>query len=116
MELFAITKALEYVNTIRLPNEKVKLYSDSAYFINCYRQGWYRKWLYNGWITSKNTSVLHIDLWEKIIPFFDDIWYYFDKVPAHANNLWNNYCDNLVQTTAQYAKTHWRGYNVERNI
>ena len=116
MELLAIVNALKYIDPIRLPTERVKVYSDSAYFINCYREAWYKKWMYNGWMTSKNTSVLHIDLWEQIIPFFNHNWYYFDKVPAHAGNLWNNYCDNLVQQTAQYAKTHWRGYNDKRNL
>ena len=39
MELKAILEALKYVSTIRRSNEKVVIYSDSAYAINCILHG-----------------------------------------------------------------------------
>lgn len=109
MELFAVLKALEYAGSIRRPSEKVILYSDSAYFINCYNQGWYHKWLVNEWTNSKGDDVANRDLWERIIPFFDRFWYTFVKVKGHANVYWNEQCDELAQSSADLLKRGWKG-------
>lgn len=109
MELEAIAQALEYIITIRRPNERVTIYSDSAYAINCYLQEWYVKWVSNGWVNSKNEDVANRDQWEKIIPYFDNFWYSFSKVPAHSGMYWNERCDKMVQATAERLKTEWRG-------
>lgn len=111
MELEAIYQALKYASSIRRPSEKVIIYSDSAYVINCYKQEWYINWQYNGWINSKNQDVANRDLWLKIIPYFDDFWYEFRKVKGHANVLWNEECDKLAQLEAEKLKISWRGLN-----
>ena len=41
MELTAMVKALEYIKDNREPNERVIIYSDSAYIINCYHKNLY---------------------------------------------------------------------------
>ena len=109
MELTAIREALNYVHTIRRPSEKVMIYSDSAYAINCYQQDWYIKWQQNGWINSQGKDVANVDLWQTIIPYFDDFWYCFRKVPAHVGHYWNEKCDNLAQEEADRLKLTWRG-------
>lgn len=109
MELKAVLEALKYAQTIRRSCDKVIIYSDSAYIINCYQQDWYTKWLANGWVTSTNKDVANRDLWEKIIPFFDNFWYTFRKVPGHAGVLWNEECDELAQNAADKLKWTWRG-------
>lgn len=111
MELTAILEALKYAQTIRRNSEKVIIYSDSAYAINCYTQEWYTKWQVNGWMTSSKTEVANKDLWEKIIPYFDNFWYTFKKVKGHNNILWNEECDALAQQAAEKAKHEWRGLN-----
>lgn len=109
MELTAIVNALNYADKIRKPNERVIIYSDSAYAINCFQQHWYEKWIANGWKTSARTDVLNRDLWEKIIPYFDNFWFFFEKVKGHANVFWNEQCDMLAQNEAEKQKTNWRG-------
>ena len=109
MELEAIVQALEYIKTIRRPNEKVMVYSDSAYAINCYLQDWYVKWQENGWVNSKKENVANRDQWQKIIPYFENFWYSFSKVKGHANSFWNNKCDEIVQREADLLKQTWRG-------
>ena len=109
MELTAIRNALVYANQNRHPSEKVYIYSDSAYAINCYQQQWYDKWLQNGWKNSSGEPVANDDLWGEIIPYFDNFWYYFGKVKGHANNYWNNECDRLAQAEAQQLKDSFRG-------
>ena len=109
MELQAIYEALKYANSIRRETERIIIYSDSAYAINCYTQEWYINWLANGWISSTKKEVANRDLWEKIIPFFDNFWYIFKKVPGHAGVLWNEECDDLAQNAADLLKRTWKG-------
>jgi len=109
MELLAIRNALEFAQKNRLPNEKVIIYSDSAYAINCYTQEWYTRWQYNGWTNAKGEDVANQDLWIQIIPYFDNFWYYFKKVKGHDKNYWNNECDRLAQMAAQELKDNFKG-------
>lgn len=109
MELTAILKALKYIQTAREKSEKVIIYSDSAYIINCYLQEWYTKWQSNHWLTSKHQPVLNQDLWEEIIPFFDNFWYDFRKIPGHQGHYWNERVDELAQKQAELSKREWRG-------
>lgn len=109
MELQAIYEALKYATSIRRNCDKVIIYSDSAYAINCYQQEWYIGWQANGWINSKGQDVANRDLWEKIIPFFDNFWYTFRKVPGHSGVFWNEECDELAQTAADKLKRTWQG-------
>lgn len=109
MELLAIANALKYIKTIRRKSEKVVIYSDSAYAINCYLQEWYINWQSNGWVNSKKEDVANKDLWREIIPFFDDFWYDFRKVKGHDGNYWNEICDERAQAEAEKLKKNWRG-------
>lgn len=104
MELDAIRRALEYASQNRRPNEKVIIYSDSAYAINCYLQEWYVNWQANGWRTQSKKEVSNQDLWRDIIPYFDDFWYDFQKVEGHNGVYWNETCDKLAQKQADKLK------------
>ena len=109
MELMAILKALRYAQNVRLPYERVIVYSDSAYAINCYKQQWYANWMMNGWKTAGNKDVVNSDLWNQIIPFFDNFWYNFEKIEGHSGVVWNELCDKLAQEEAEKIKKKWRG-------
>ena len=113
MELLAIRNALEFAQKNRRPNENVVIYSDSAYAINCYKQEWYIGWQNNGWVNAKGEDVKNQDLWVDIVPYFDNFWYYFEKVQGHSKNYWNNECDRLAQIEAQTLKDSFRG---EQNL
>ena len=114
MELLAIANALDYAKSIRRNAEKVVVYSDSAYAINCYLQEWYLNWQTNGWKNANKQEVANQDLWQKIIPYFDNFWYDFKKIKGHDGNYWNEECDKLAQNEAEKLKKNWRGtQNVE---
>ena len=51
MELMAAIQALE---ALKRPCQ-VELYSDSAYLVNAFLQGWLTKWQANGWKTAKRS-------------------------------------------------------------
>lgn len=108
MELQAISEGLKYASSIRRPLEKISIYSDSNYAINCYMQEWYIQWMENGWHNSKHKPIANRDLWDNIIPYFDNYWYEFHHVNAHTNVFWNNEADELAQSAADYAKKYWR--------
>lgn len=109
MELKAIYEALKYAKENRLVNESIFIYSDSAYAINCYEQEWYVKWQMNGWTSASKQPVANRDLWDVIIPFFDNFWYHFCKVKGHTDNFWNIQCDKLAQDASMQLKINWRG-------
>lgn len=90
-ELTAIQKACELAQiSNKLP---ITVYSDSAYIINCYKQKWYKKWQENGWLTSNHKPVANKELWEQIIPFFEDENYSFEKIKGHVGHIWNELAD-----------------------
>lgn len=95
-ELTAIIKACEACEEIMKPNETVVIYSDSAYCINCYKDNWYVKWLNNNWMTSSKKPVANKILWEKLIPYFTDLRFNFQKVKGHANDKWNILVDQMA--------------------
>lgn len=105
MELTAVAEALTKCSSFMEKTDTVTVYSDSAYIINCYKQGWYKKWVTNGWETSKKQPVKNKELWQKIIPYFKDRRFSFEKVAGHAGVKWNEYVDNLAQKEADKIKT-----------
>lgn len=109
MELKAILEALKYAQNVRKQSERVIIYSDSAYVINCYLKEWYINWRTNGWKNSNKQPIANQDLWMEIIPFFDNFWYDFRKVYGHTGVYWNEKCDQLAQMEAETLKIHWRG-------
>lgn len=96
MELTAALKACEEIEAMD-GFATVKLYSDSAYFINCYKQNWWKAWRTNGWKNSKKEPVANQDLWEKLIYFFMKApGYDFIKVKGHADSFYNNLVDEMA--------------------
>lgn len=64
MEMTALIEALKAVKNKDLP---IEVYSDSAYVVNCFHQGWHRKWRLNGWMNSKKEPVENMDLWKELL-------------------------------------------------
>jgi ribonuclease HI len=92
MELKAAVEALK---ALKEPC-KVKLYSDSAYMVNCFQQGWYKGWIKNGWKNSKKQPVENQDLWKELLALMDVHQVEYIKVKGHADNELNNRCDELA--------------------
>lgn len=96
MELTAAVMACRLIQT-RFPFEKIKIYSDSAYLINCYNEKWYFNWERNGWVNSKRQPVANAILWKELIPFFSNPNIEWIKVKGHTGERdWNDYVDNLA--------------------
>lgn len=97
-ELMAVIDACKFAQAHLL--EPVTIYSDSAYVINCYKQKWYKNWIYNGWTNYKREPVANQELWEQLIPFFGDKDYNFEKVKGHAGMMENETVDEMARSAA----------------
>lgn len=100
MEMQAVKSALLYVNTIIKPTDHIYIMSDSAYIVNCIRDGWYKKWRVNGWVTSQKAIVQNKELWKDIISLYEDLdkKYHieFIKVKGHSGDKYNTMADKLA--------------------
>ena len=62
---------------------RVRVFSDSSYFVNCFRQGWYKNWQKNGWRTSKKQPVENRELWEQLLALLEGQTCEFYLVKGH---------------------------------
>lgn len=82
MEMTALLKALE---CLKKENLIIRVFSDSSYLMNCFREKWYEKWLLNNWTTSGKTPVENRDLWEELISHIHKHQISFYRVKGHLN-------------------------------
>ena len=92
MELTAVISALEM---LKKPCE-VRIYTDSTYVADAFLQNRLENWKNNGWRTSAKTEVKNIDFWQKLCDLTDKYQCSFFKVKGHADNPYNNRCDELA--------------------
>lgn len=97
MELMA---AIEGLKAIKEPCE-VDLYTDSAYVCNAFAQGWISNWIKNNWKGSGNKPVLNKELWEELISLTNIHKVNFHKVKGHADNVYNNRCDQIARAEVE---------------
>jgi len=93
MELMAVIAGLE---ALKKNNLTVTIYSDSKYVVDAISKGWLNNWIKNNFAGGKKNP----DLWKKYYqlsrPFnLKMVW-----VKGHADNPFNNRCDELATTAA----------------
>jgi len=93
MELKAAVEALRMVPS----GSKVRLFSDSAYLVNCFNQGWIDRWQKNGWLTGKGQPVENQDLWNELLELSSDNSVEWVKVKGHSTDKLNQRCDHLAR-------------------
>ena len=92
MEITAVIRALEM---LKAPCN-VELYSDSAYVVNAINLGWLENWKEKGWIGSDKKPVKNIEYWKRLDELMQTHKVNFNKVKGHADNEFNNRCDELA--------------------
>lgn len=98
MEILAAVAALE---ALKKPCQ-VMLYSDSQYLVNAFRQGWLQKWKTNDWYrdAKRKEKAKNIDLWKRLDAAMQQHQVKFQWVKGHAENPFNNRCDELAVAAA----------------
>lgn len=91
MELISVITALE---ALKEPCE-VELYTDSQYVANAINLRWLESWRRMGW-KRKGGEVKNPDLWVKLVPLIEKHNVTFIWVKGHAENEYNNRCDELA--------------------
>ena len=92
MEITAVLEALKLLKV----ECNVKIYSDSAYVVNAFNQGWIYNWKKNNWKTAGKTPVKNQELWEELYNLTKKHKVEFIKVKGHSDNEYNNRCDFLA--------------------
>lgn len=72
---------------------EVALYSDSAYLINCFNEGWIERWRANGWRNSKKGAVANRELWETLEALAANHDVEWRKVKGHSGHAMNERAD-----------------------
>ena len=93
MELTAILEALKALKT----ECEVELYSDSAYSVNAFNQGWIYNWIKKGWKTADGKEVKNKEIWQEIYNLTKKHKVNFNKVKGHSDVELNNRCDELAR-------------------
>jgi ribonuclease HI len=93
MELRAAVEGLRAVP----PGRRVRLHSDSAYVVNCFRERWYERWEANGWLGADKKPVTNRDLWEALLAEARRRDVEWVKVPGHAGDPLNERVDALAR-------------------
>lgn len=93
MELTAAIEGLAAIPGRR----RVRLHSDSAYVVNCFRDGWWKRWERDGWLNRGKQPVANRDLWERLLDEtrrHDVVWV---KVRGHSGDPLNERVDRLAR-------------------
>ena len=94
MELTAVIEALK---ALKVSGWEVTVYSDSAYIVNAFKQGWIENWQKNGWKNSKKEAVANQDLWLQLMGLMRKNRVKIEKVKGHAGDEFNERCDQLAR-------------------
>lgn len=94
--IMEITAVIEGLKMLKYECE-VEIYSDSAYVVNAFNQGWIYNWRKNNWKTSGKEPVKNKELWEELYELTKKHKVTFIKVKGHADNEYNNRCDELAR-------------------
>jgi ribonuclease HI len=93
MELMAVIAGLE---ALKRDGMKVTIYSDSQYVVKAWEQGWLKNWVATNFKGGKKNK----DLWLQFFELAKKHTIRFVWVRGHADNPYNNRCDELATTAA----------------
>ena len=94
--IMELTAVIEGLKLLKQPCE-VEIYSDSAYVVNAFNQGWIYNWLKKGWKTADKKDVKNKELWVELYNLTKIHTVTFIKVKGHSDNEYNNRCDELAR-------------------
>lgn len=96
-----LTAVIEGLKQLKYPCA-VEVYSDSAYTVNAFQEGWVSGWEKGGWRKADKKPVLNADLWQELLALVRTHQVTFHKVKGHADNPLNNRCDELARAAIPF--------------
>ena len=82
----------------------VDLWSDSKYVIDGLEKGWAKGWKARGWKKADKKPALNPDLWDRLLALTEVHSLRYHWVKGHAENAYNNRCDELAVAESQKYK------------
>ena len=92
-----VTAVIEALKALTEPCE-ADVYSDSAYTVNAFLNGWIYDWARSNWLKADNKPLLNADLWQELYSLSKKHKLNFIKVKGHADNKYNNMCDEIARS------------------
>ena len=93
MQLMGVIAALQ---AMKKPGLHISIYTDSQYIVKAVKEGWLNKWLATNFAKGKKNK----DLWVKFYDLYKQHHIRFHWVKGHAENPFNNRCDELATSAA----------------
>ncbi len=93
MELMAVLAGLQ---ALKKENLTIVIHSDSQYVVKAVNEGWLNNWVRTDFKGGKKNK----DLWLKYHALAKKHQIRFVWVRGHADNVYNNRCDELATTAA----------------
>ena len=77
--------------------------SDSKYIVDCFVQGWHKRWAANGWRNASRKPVENQDLWQPLLEAYHERegQISFDWVKGHGSDPTNDVVDRLATEAAR---------------
>ena len=94
--IMEVTAVIEALKCLKVESD-VQVYSDSAYTVNAFNQKWIFGWIKKGWKTASGDRVKNKELWQELYSLTQKHKVEFIKVKGHADNEYNNRCDELAR-------------------
>lgn len=97
MELMAVIAGFE---ALKKPC-RVKITSDSKYFIDAFEKKWLESWQKNNWKTASKKPVKNVDLWQRLLKSKEPHDVELVWVKGHAGHEFNERCDQLAVNSSK---------------
>lgn len=93
MELMAVIVSLK---ALKKQGLNITIFSDSQYVVKAVSEGWLKNWIATNFKGGKKNR----DLWEEYARLATNHHIKFKWVRGHADNIYNNRCDELATMAA----------------
>lgn len=80
-----LTAVIEGFRALKKSGLTVRVFTDSSYVANCFRESWHINWQKNGWLTSSKKPVENKELWQELLKLMDGHQVSFYRVKGHIN-------------------------------
>ena len=99
MELMAVVAGLQ---ALKKEGLDITIYSDSKYVVDSVTKGWLFSWVKKPNFANKKNP----DLWKAFLSLYSKHRIRFVWVKGHADNHFNNLCDELATVAADFGPHH----------